>query len=313
MSKTIEISDDLYERLSNYAIGFDQPQNVIERILNEYETLIKAPKKIEKGNPPESNKNLISADSKITLDPLNPDDLLHTKIIFGTVGREHFNNWNNLIYIVHKFALEYFGSKEKLIQISKSNITDELRDSKGFQSYPDLGISIQNENANKCWRNSLHLLKSMSGPGIEIKVKWRDKENASHPERTGILRWKPKNLKSETSNYKISSEDYPPYEALIGALLSYIYYNGGNNYAVKPIETYEPLGKLFNLPERLINAQRLDGRQGKEWQNRVQWTRQRLINSDLLDGSTYGLWQLTDTGIKEAEKIADKFETLKNY
>lgn len=37
MTKTIQISDNLYERLAKYARGFDAPAAVIERILNEKE------------------------------------------------------------------------------------------------------------------------------------------------------------------------------------------------------------------------------------------------------------------------------------
>jgi len=37
MSQVIRISDDLYRRLEEQALGFDTPSNVIERILNAYE------------------------------------------------------------------------------------------------------------------------------------------------------------------------------------------------------------------------------------------------------------------------------------
>ena len=38
MSKVIRISDDLYKRLEAHATGFDTPSNVIEIILNAYES-----------------------------------------------------------------------------------------------------------------------------------------------------------------------------------------------------------------------------------------------------------------------------------
>jgi hypothetical protein len=37
---TINISDDLYARLGSYAVGFEQPESVIERVLNEYDKVM---------------------------------------------------------------------------------------------------------------------------------------------------------------------------------------------------------------------------------------------------------------------------------
>lgn len=45
MSPVIRISDELYGRLENHAVGFDTPANVIERALDEYEKTNQIPSK----------------------------------------------------------------------------------------------------------------------------------------------------------------------------------------------------------------------------------------------------------------------------
>lgn len=60
MSPIIRISDELYGRLENHAVGFDTPANVIERALDEYE---------------KTNQILSKNPSKVRL-PLKPNDVL---------------------------------------------------------------------------------------------------------------------------------------------------------------------------------------------------------------------------------------------
>lgn len=38
MSQVIRISDEIYSRLESHAVGFDTPQNIIEKLLDFYET-----------------------------------------------------------------------------------------------------------------------------------------------------------------------------------------------------------------------------------------------------------------------------------
>ncbi|MCF7353241.1 hypothetical protein [Vibrio sp. CK2-1] len=38
MSQVVRISDEIYNRLESHAVGFDTPQNIIEKLLDFYET-----------------------------------------------------------------------------------------------------------------------------------------------------------------------------------------------------------------------------------------------------------------------------------
>lgn len=94
----------------------------------------------------------------------------------------------------------------------------------------------------------------------------------------------------------------PEYDEMASALVKLIYQLGGNNYTITPKQAYRPLGQMFGLNEADMTRPRHDGRPGLEWENRVQWTRQRLINDGLLDGSVRGYWTLTEKGLSQASR-----------
>ena len=104
--------------------------------------------------------------------------------------------------------------------------------------------------------------------------------------------------------------DFPEYEDMEEPLLCYIYFNGGEEYEVRPADTYDPLADYFGLSQAERNRPRPDGHSGSHWQNRVQWTRQRLINHGYLDGSTRGIWRLNAQGRQRAERVAHRYEIL---
>jgi len=104
---------------------------------------------------------------------------------------------------------------------------------------------------------------------------------------------------------------YPEYEDMEEPLLCYIYFNGGTNYEVRPKETYDPLANFFGLSLSERKSPRPDGYGGSQWENRVQWTRQRLINNGELDGSTRGIWRLNNAGEFRASKISNRYKQLK--
>ena len=103
---------------------------------------------------------------------------------------------------------------------------------------------------------------------------------------------------------------FPAYDLMAEALLCFIYKHGGDGHGVTPKETYEPLANFFGLSDRARTRPRPDGKPGLHWHNRVQWTRQRLINSGLLDGSTYGVWRLTLRGRRQAQRLIAKYQKL---
>lgn len=104
----------------------------------------------------------------------------------------------------------------------------------------------------------------------------------------------------------------PEYEQMTDALLYYIYMKGGTSYSLPPKHIYGPLADFFGLSESERKEPRPDGYSGSYWENRVQWTRQKLINEGDLDPkSARGVWRLSEQGISHAAKLKSKFSGWK--
>lgn len=129
-------------------------------------------------------------DPIITLDPDNPGDLTHTKILEGWLGDDDIRSWNDIVYAVHKYALKYYGSFEALKKETHSNIFKGSLTERGYRFYPDIGISIQGEDSNDSWEKALYLARKIKVSRIEVVFEWRSKKGATHPGQKGKLFWK---------------------------------------------------------------------------------------------------------------------------
>jgi hypothetical protein len=85
-------------------------------------------------------------------------------------------------------------------------------------------------------------------------------------------------------------------------LLLLLYLDGGSDAELKASETYARLADTFGLDEqeRVRTRRFKDGRYEPEWHNRVQWSRNELRKSGLLDKSERGSWRLSPSGHHEA-------------
>ncbi|HVA81063.1 MAG TPA: winged helix-turn-helix domain-containing protein [Candidatus Binataceae bacterium] len=104
---------------------------------------------------------------------------------------------------------------------------------------------------------------------------------------------------------------FPDYEEMDEPLLCFILLNGGPDHAVQPNVVYEPLADFFGLTKEDKIKARADGYAGRQWHNRVQWARQRLVNQGYLVGSLRNVWRLSAAGVKRASLVADKYAALK--
>lgn len=141
--------------------------------------------------PNDSEEAIISKSDFIKVDSQSPPDLSHTKILIGTVDNENVKNWNQFAQKIHEVAFDRFGSLESLEKVSQANIIEGKRSDKGFRYISSINISIQGENANKIWINSLQLARQ-AHIRIELQIEWRDKSNAAHPGKRTILKCEPK-------------------------------------------------------------------------------------------------------------------------
>lgn len=103
----------------------------------------------------------------------------------------------------------------------------------------------------------------------------------------------------------------PKYGDLANALLCFVFLNGGETYQVSAKDTYKPLADYFALNETERNRPRPDGHSGRGWDNKVQWTRQKLINDGFMEKRGHGNWGLTKAGVNRANTLVNKFRALK--
>ena len=186
MSQVIRISESIYERLESLARGFDTPGNVIEELLEFY----------EKHHTPvpshvKSTPKIVTPQVPVKiLNPDNPGNLSHTRILEGWFGNERVKNWMQRIYVAHKYASGYYGNFEALRKATQSNIVKGSLSESGYHEYSDIGISIQGENSNNSWRNALHLAREINSH-IEVVLQWRNNDKAAYPGQKGKLIWEP--------------------------------------------------------------------------------------------------------------------------
>jgi hypothetical protein len=176
-SVDVSLPQHLFLRLQKLAIPLvDTPASVIERLMDSY----------EENHPdlPERRPDAVG----LILDPNRPDDLRHTRIREASFCEESARNWNELVQVAHRVAFRKTGSYDSLRRITIANIVNGPESDRGFVFLRDIGLSVQNVEANKAWRDALHLAKKLEG-SIQVTFDWRDKEGAAHRGRSGLLRW----------------------------------------------------------------------------------------------------------------------------
>ena len=186
MSPVIRISDEIFKRLQKLATPLvDTPASVIGKLLDRYENSPSVKTKI--------NNDLKKHINEIKLNPESPGDLSHTKIISARFGIESIKNWKELVIAAHKWAIENTNDFHQVQSISISNISDKELSENGFRFHPEVGFSMQGENANQSWKSALKLAQYFKKE-IEISFMWRMNNKATHPGSKGYLYWCPENI-----------------------------------------------------------------------------------------------------------------------
>lgn len=176
-SVDVSLPQHLFLRLQKLAIPLvDTPASVIERLVDAY--------KENHQDLPERQPDAV----EMILDPNRPDDLRHTRVREASFCGESARNWNELVQVAHRVAFRKTGSYDSLRRITIANIVNGPESDRGFVFLSDIGLSVQNVEANKAWRDALHLAKKLEG-SIQATFDWRDKEGAAHRGQSGLLRW----------------------------------------------------------------------------------------------------------------------------
>lgn len=188
MPVTIEISEQLFERIQKQAIPFVDltPAAVIERWADFFEASSgfsePVPLQIPEPTPPVAEGKRFNS--------MNPPELFHTRVNGHIAGRP-FNKWNDLVRIAHVLAYAKSRTLDELRSKTRANVQPgNLADQDSFHFVPEINASIQGLDANRAWEHSLRLAKYAELP-LCAKFSWRDNPKAAFPGETGVLEWNP--------------------------------------------------------------------------------------------------------------------------
>ena len=119
MSPIVRISDATYERLESHAIGFDTPSNVIERLIDFYESL--TGKSQNSDDKLQNTSSKISNTSRITKYSKRPRDIEKERELKIAVGNTL--NWGKFELITN--SVIKFSNSEKKVLCNYSSYSPE--------------------------------------------------------------------------------------------------------------------------------------------------------------------------------------------
>lgn len=179
MATTIEISSKTFTRLQAHAIPLvDDIESVINRLIDEYEGINGAP--AVKSNNGEQR-------SVRQFNPLAPPDLTHTKVLSVELNGKPLDgrtNWGNLLVAAIREAKAKAKSINEFKKLIVINYVDRQKEHEGYKFYPDLGISVQGQDANYSWKGACHIAQHL-GLALNVSFVWREKAGAAYPSVTG--------------------------------------------------------------------------------------------------------------------------------
>ena len=183
MTPSIEISAQTFTRLQRHAVPLiDNIETVINRLLDSYEA---------KNGATTVQQQSIPADVRY-FNPGMPPDLTHTKVLSVVLrGKElgHSDTkWNALLDAVIREAMVNLKSVDAVKRVLIVNAKVGKKEDEGHRYLPDVGLSVQGQDANAAWKAALHIAKQLAFE-IDVIFAWREKEGAEFPGVTGRFKF----------------------------------------------------------------------------------------------------------------------------
>jgi hypothetical protein len=182
MPQSVELSDVVFARLQKLATPLvDSIETVIMKLTDFYEQ--------QHSSPPAP----VRPDSLSTPAPQHfktgaPPDLTHTKVLSVKIGRITLNkpNWNGLLFEIIRRVNGRLDNNDEAKRLILVNFVRGKKEDEGYRFIPEVGLSVQGQDANSSWRIASHIAQQVGIP-IEVEFLWRNKEGASFPGVTGRL------------------------------------------------------------------------------------------------------------------------------
>ena len=193
---TIQITKRTYDRLKRKADPFeDTPDSVIIRLLDKDDAGLGMQ---SNGIPDATSADSLTADPTtgtglevdIVVDnPLAPPSLKHAKVLRAVVnGREIAKpNWTTVRQSVVTIGIAEEGHDLRwLLGVCPVNAVPGVKNDEGYTHYPELGVSIQGQNAHNAWGATVSAARALGVP-VKVWFQWRAKPDAKYPGKRGLL------------------------------------------------------------------------------------------------------------------------------
>jgi hypothetical protein len=185
MSHSVELSDTTFNRLQRLAVPLvDTTESVIVKLAafwEEHSTLTNGMAAVP--SPAFESSPTVQA-----FDARSPPNLKHTKLLSAKIeGTSIHPTWNGLLFdMIRRIPKQQIARNDEARRLIIINFTTGKKEDEGYKFIPDLGISVQGQDANDAWKGASHIAQKL-GIHIEADFLWRMKEGSAFPGVTGRL------------------------------------------------------------------------------------------------------------------------------
>lgn len=177
----VDLSTRTITRLQKHAIPLiDTFDSVIAKLLDSYEA--KGQRAGERGEGIQPRIQVF--------DPAAPPNLAHTTLrsikFSGQVLAPSETYWNTLMLLTIRKVAETGISAERLKSHVMANSVIGRKEEDGYKFVPDVGLSVQGQDANGAWKTIYHLASTFNVP-VEVAFSWKNHPKAAVPGATGSL------------------------------------------------------------------------------------------------------------------------------
>jgi hypothetical protein len=88
--------------------------------------------------------------------------------------------WNGILNAAIREAHGRLKSAERVKQLIIVNCIVGKKEDEGYRHLPDVGISVQGQDAMGAWKAAHHIAKQL-GCSFDVVFAWRHKEDAAYP------------------------------------------------------------------------------------------------------------------------------------
>jgi hypothetical protein len=181
MMPSIELSPQTFARLQAHAVPLvDNIETVIGRLLDFFEASDGLPTARAGGSHAKPRE----------FNPLSPPSLTYSKVIAAEfcgrpLGRRQAN-WNGLLNVAVREAKGRAKSAAEVKQLIVIQHVEGRKEDEGYRFLPEVGISIQGQDANAAWKAVCHIAQKL-GVAAGATFVWRETKRAAFPGVTGQL------------------------------------------------------------------------------------------------------------------------------